>query len=150
MGGTETFRDLWHNQPMFKEIIAECRDLCEGLTKEQQRAGLEATWARRPYADTQRHGNDPDISTKRKATRANWDGTSHKISLKKRIDADPQGTHDREGYKYPAEYGNIHKLPYAQRRLNDYEGPGGPQVPKATAKLKKPSFLSKLASMFKR
>jgi hypothetical protein len=134
---------------MFKAIITECRALCEGRTKEQQKAGLEASWARRPYAATQRHGDNPDTATKRQVTRIDRDNISHKVSLKKRIDADPQGTHDREGYKYPAEANKIHKLPYAQKRLSDYEAPG--KLPTATALPKrKPGLLSKLASKFKK
>ena len=133
---------------MFKAIITECRALCEGRTKEQQKAGLAASWERRPYSATQRHGDNPDMSTKRKVTKGH-DPMDLKVSLKKRIDKDPEGTHDREGYKYPAEANRIHKLPYAQKRLSDYEPPGKPPTATALPK-KKPGFISRLTSKFKK
>jgi hypothetical protein len=138
---------------MFKAIIVECRSLCEAATKEQKRAGLEASWKREKASSTPERlakvGDNPDITTKRRLTRPMPDITDMRASLKKRIDKDPQGTHDREGYKYPAEQNRIHKLPYAQKRLSDFEPPS--KLPAATAlSKKKPGLMSRLASVFKK
>jgi hypothetical protein len=126
---------------MFKDIIVECRALCEGRTKEQQRAGLDAMWAKRPHAATKAVGNDPDTSAKRKWTRGH-DPMNNKVFVKKRIDKDQDDTIATQGYKYPAEYGNLHKLKYAQKRNDARDLPA--------AQVKKPGFMARLASKFKK